>query len=309
MDIKKLLITGVSGMLGKSLIYENNRRNYNIYGIYNRNKLLISNVHTYKIDITNKDEIFDFIKNLKPDYIIHTAAFTDVDLCEKEKDLSYKINVIGTKNIIESCQKLNSKFVYISTDYVFDGEKGLYDENDKPNPLNYYGYTKLLGEKIVLDYKNSIVIRTTFYGLNPKGNKGGIENLIIKIKNGNKIYASYNTFNSIISINKISELIYEIVEKNFTGIIHIGIDGKISRYDFLLKLSKFFDLDPNLILKIDHDSYYQNKPAKRPKDVSLNINKLKSLLNLKTLNIEEDLIYFKNNIYNYYQYFGGKFEY
>jgi len=104
---------------------------------------------------------------------VHAAALTDVDLCEKDKNLAFNVNVLGTKNVVEACKKVNAHLVYISTDYVFSGEKGYYSEQDETNPLNYYGFTKLEGEKIVESSNLSYLIAraSVIYGSRPAAGK------------------------------------------------------------------------------------------------------------------------------------------
>lgn len=303
----KLLITGISGLLGKALYYEF-KNLYNVYGTYNTVKPEIENNKVFMINIL-KDGLEDLIDYLKPNIIIHTIALTDLEFCEKDKELSYKINVNETEKVVKLAKKYNIKFVYISTDYVFNGEKGNYKEEDKPDPINYYGFTKLKGEEISLDYNKSLVIRTTFYGFNPKGRKPGIEKILSMIKNDQKILASSQTFNSIISVNNLSKIILFLVDNDIYGIYHIGTDGKISRYEFLINLCNIFELNDKNIIKTSHNDYFKETIAKRPKDVSLNLEKLKSILNIKIPDILEDLKKFKEIKNDYIKFYGGNDEF
>lgn len=135
----KILITGVDGQLGQTLMQVLSRTHHELYGV-NRTTL----------DITNKIKVSSYLDRLKPDVIVHCAAFTNVDGAEKNKGLAYEANVLGTKYIAEAAGRIKCKFVYISTDYVFDGEKHTpYNLEDRPNPLNIYGETKLAGEHFV----------------------------------------------------------------------------------------------------------------------------------------------------------------
>lgn len=152
--MEKLIITGASGLLGSKIVnLAKAKKDYRAIPLHNT-KPLYSN--SLKLDITNRKEVFDLFRKIKPDVVIHTAAETNVDRCETQKELSWKINVEGTRNIAEACSKTGAKMVYVSTDYVFDGEKGLYTEEDKPNPVNHYGITKLEGENQVKNYAKTI---------------------------------------------------------------------------------------------------------------------------------------------------------
>jgi len=163
--MQKLFITGASGLLGNKIV-EVTKHNYEVIPTHNT-KSLHSN--SLKLEITNLNEALSIFNKLEPNIVIHTASETNVDKCETEKEHSWKTNVEGTRNIAEACRKVDAKLVFISTDYVFDGEKGLYNEEDKPNPVNYYGLTKLEGEKQVIEHcKNYAILRTSvLYGWHP----------------------------------------------------------------------------------------------------------------------------------------------
>ncbi|MEA3254649.1 MAG: sugar nucleotide-binding protein [Candidatus Altiarchaeota archaeon] len=126
----KILLTGAGGLLGTSIL---NSCGYDIYPT--------------RLDIRNREGVGKLVKEISPDVIIHTAALTNVDYCETHKKEAWDVNVRGTRNIAEASRLVNSKMVYISTDYVFDGEQGTYLEYDRPNPINYYGETKYGGGK------------------------------------------------------------------------------------------------------------------------------------------------------------------
>lgn len=145
---EKLLVTGASGLLGSKVI-ELAQRDYEVIPLHNTKPL---HPHSLKLDITNQSQVLNLLNRLKPNVIIHTASETNVDRCETQKEQAWKTNVQGTRNIALACSKIGAKLVYISTDYVFDGEKGNYTEHDKPNPINYYGVTKLEGEKQVIKH-------------------------------------------------------------------------------------------------------------------------------------------------------------
>ena len=156
----KYLITGGTGQLGYDIIKE----------LISRGELNYLAPTTKEMNITNKDEVEKVILGYKPDIIFHCAAYTAVDKAEEDKENCYNINVNGTKNIVSVAEKINAKVVYISTDYVFDGTKeGIYEIDDKTNPINYYGYTKLMGEEEVKKLKDYLIVRISWvFGINGK---------------------------------------------------------------------------------------------------------------------------------------------
>ena len=155
MVTKKILVTGSSGQLATEIFrVSKNYNNLNFF-FFDKNKL----------DITSIEDLIKVSSNLKVDYIINCAAFTDVELAETKKNLANLVNHLSIKNLVKVSNELNIGLIHISTDYVFDGLKNSkYSETDKTNPINYYGKTKLLGEKIILNssLKNSLIIRTSW---------------------------------------------------------------------------------------------------------------------------------------------------
>jgi len=301
----KIFITGLSGLLGKALCYEG-RDKFNIYGTYFKKDIRCANVSSYKVDIRDKKSLDDLILSIKPDIAIHTAAITDVDFCEQDKESAYEINVNGSRNVLDAIKKLSGKFIYISSDYVFDGNKGYYKEEDIPNPLNYYGLTKLKGEILSLEYDKSLIIRTSIYGFNPKGTKEGIEGIIKNVREGLIIQAPFDMYNSIISVNMLSKIIYRLISENVKGICHIGTKGRISRYEFMEKLFSIFDLPKRNLVPIEFKNYQIKKIARRPQDVSLNTNKLTNDFKIITTTIEDDLNALYKISSSYFAYFGGE---
>ncbi|MCJ7443012.1 MAG: SDR family oxidoreductase, partial [Methanotrichaceae archaeon] len=160
--MRELFVTGASGLLGSRMV-EPAKHNYEVISLHNTRPL---HSNSLRLDITNLSEVLSLFKKLKPHMVIHTASETNVDKCETQKEQAWRINVEGTRNIAFACSKVGAKLVYISTDYVFDGEKGLYKEEDKPNPISHYGITKLEGENQVIQNCNDhIILRTSvIYG-------------------------------------------------------------------------------------------------------------------------------------------------
>lgn len=264
----KVLVTGISGILGSALA-EIDR---NIIGTYNKNKPNIENKSIF-LDITDIDKVLMELIKEKPDIVIHTAALTDVDYCEDHKEEAFSTNVIGTKNILEACKKIDAKIVFMSTDFVFDGLKGLYKETDLVNPISYYSKTKVECENIVRAYKNHIIVRTgVIYG---KGTKKFVNFVIDSLKNKQKIKVVLDHFNSPTLNFDLAKAILKLLNKNFIGTIHLAGSERISRYDFALNIAYVFGLDNNLIVPIKSSDFDQK--ARRPKDSSLNVEKAKNL--------------------------------
>jgi dTDP-4-dehydrorhamnose reductase len=283
--VQKLLITGTSGLLGNK-IGEVAKHSYEVIPTHNT-KPLHSN--SLKLEITNLNEALSIFNKLEPNIVIHTASETNVDKCETEKEQAWKINAEGTRNIAKACQKVHAKLVYISTDYVFDGEKGFYDEEDKPNPVNYYGLTKLEGEKQVIKHcKNYAILRTSvLYGWHPW--KQNFTTWIInQLKQGKETTVVNDHYNTPTWAGNLAEIAIEVAEKNLRGLYHASGRERISRYEFAKQIARTFNLDADLVKPVKM-SQLTAWIAKRPKDSSLNTGKIQKQLKTKPLNITEGL--------------------
>ena len=241
------------------------------------------------MDITSSNRVFTTFSEFKPDVVVHAASETNVDKCETKKEQAWKINVEGTRNIAEACQKVGAKLVYISTDYVFDGEKGLYDEEEKPNPVNYYGLTKFEGEKQVIEHcKNYAILRTSvLYGWHPL--KQNFATWVInQLKQDKEINVADDHYNTPTLADNLAEMAVEVAEKDLRGLYHASGRERISRYEFAKQIAKTYNLNAELVKPVKM-SQLTVWIAKRPKDSSLNTGKIQKQLKTKPLNIAEGL--------------------
>ena len=280
----KLLIIG-TGLLGRRIV-EIASDEFEIVNTYNKNSADLQSTMSYQLDITDQKLTSRLIKELNPDYIIHTAAHTGVDYCEVHRSEAYSVNVTGTRNVVEASDEIGAKLVYVSTDYVFDGAKGMYREGDVTNPINYYGKTKLEGEHVVeTTCEDGIIARTSvLYGWNPaKPNfvTWALEELVA----GNRIRVVSDQFNSPTLSDNLADMLIRLIKRDENGVFHASGGERISRYDFAIKIAEIFDLSSELIEPITSDQL--NWTAKRPADSSLDVSKISNIE--KPLTIEESL--------------------
>jgi len=281
----RLLVTGASGLLGSKIVGLA-REDYEVIPLHNTNSL---HPNSLKLDITNQNQVFNLFNKLKPDAAIHTASETNVDKCETEKKLAWEVNVDGTRNIAEACQKSGAKLLYISTDYVFNGKKGNYNEEDEPNPINYYGVTKLEGEKQIISHcRNYVILRTSvLYGWHP-WKQNFVTWIINALKQGKEITVVKDHYNTPTLADNLAEMALEAVQKDLQGLYHASGSERISRYEFAKQIAKEFNLNQSLIKPIKM-SQLTAWIAKRPKDSSLNTDKIQKQLKTKPLNVTEGL--------------------
>ncbi len=288
----KVFITGGSGLLGGKVaeIAEDNR-GYEVYTGYCHTKPEFG--EPVKFDLTrNKD--LEVIYKIKPEIIIHTAALTDVDACETDKKLAYEINAEGTRRIAEFANEFGAFLVYVSTDYVFSGDKGMYREEDEPNPINFYGRTKLLGEK----YCNCIACIArpcVIYGARPASGKVNFALwLIDKLRLGEEVKIVTDQFITPTLNTNLARMLLEVTERELKGIFHLAGATRVSRYEFALRIANKFGLDKNLILPVRMRE--MKWIASRPKDSSLDTSKASRYLKEKPYDLDKALDVLKEEI-------------
>jgi dTDP-4-dehydrorhamnose reductase len=284
-DGKKLLVTGASGLLGNKIVTLA-EHDFHVTPTDVTEPL---HPNALKADITDEAGISQLFNRVKPDLVIHTASETNVDRCETEKERAWKINVVGTRNIADGCRETNAKLVCISTDYVFDGAKGLYAEEDAPNPIDFYGLTKLEGEKqAVKRCKNCAVLRTSvLYGRHPW--KQDFATWVInKLRQNQEITVVDDHFNTPTLADNLAGMALEVGARDLQGTFHTSGSERISRYEFARKIAQTFDMNSDLIKPIKM-SELKAWIAKRPKDSSLNTGKIQKQLKTKPLDINEGL--------------------
>ena len=225
------------------------------------------------LDLTNVNSIEDTILKEMPDVVINAAAYTNVDGCEENKRDAFLINGKAVGNMARACSVTDSYFIHISTDYVFDGENGNYREQDTPNPINYYGISKLMGEAYALSYDDSLVVRTSgVYGI-----KMNFPLYVVKTLNEGGTVNCIDSYYSPIHATLLAESIKELIEKRMYGILNVSGE-RLSRYDFALKIKKALDIKTGNVVLVNNSS---NLKARRPYDSSLVNDKAKKILSTK----------------------------
>jgi len=273
----KILILGASGMLGKVILEEFSLNClYTIYALSRSQINECSNkIIQKKIDITNYDLFSNFLIEVNPEIIINCAANVDVEMCEKNKESSDLINADIIKTIYKSTP--STKLIYISTDSVFNGVNGSYREDDLTSPINNYAKSKLSGEINTLNLmKNSVVIRTNIYGLNDGNRRSLFEWAVDKLSRNTNILGYDNVCFNPVYTKQLANIISKLIEIDFNGVIHVGSDESISKYEFLKKIVNLFGFNDALLKR---SSYIVNEnTAPRPLNTTLSTKKLFEIL-------------------------------
>lgn len=286
---KKMLITGVSGLLGNNLAYYF-REKYEVSGLYLSHPVKIKGIQAIKADLLSEVSFKKIVRDFNPDIIIHCASLTDVDFCEKNHELTDHINIEGTRIVAESIKNNNTKLVYISSDSVYDGRNGNFSEKDPVNPQNYYGLSKYKGELEVLKKTKSLILRTNIFGWNIQEKYSIAEWILHELSNRRQIKGFNDVFFSSIYNFDLAKILDIAIDEDLTGLFNGGSNTSSSKYEFALYISAYFNLNKDLIQPISIDDF--NLGAKRGKNQTLNVNKLKTALNHNPPTISESIAAF-----------------
>jgi len=289
----KVLVTGSSGMLGKDICGTLDSDRHDVFGVSKEIGHSLRNDRQFQGDLTNQDFINDVLEKVEPDVIVHCAAIVNVDECEKNRELVHNVHVRSTE-ALASYRPGNVRFIYISTDSVFDGKTGNYSEDDDTHPLNYYASSKLEGEKAALkNNPNSVILRTNIYGFHiPPGKsltEWAIENFRL-----NKTINGFNDtiFNPLYTRQLALTIRQCFMNDDVCGIWNVASEGSLSKYEFLVKLARTFNYSESLVVQNSMENVTFTAP--RPKKTFLNTSKLKSTFNV-VLDLQSGLENYKED--------------
>jgi dTDP-4-dehydrorhamnose reductase len=287
--VKKILITGASGFLGRYLLW-NAPDSYRILAQFFQHPLssVASNIRTIRLDLKQKD--WSAFINFKPDIIIHTAAIATLDICQQNQQQAREVNVDATKRLVDLAAKNAARFIFTSTDIVFDGEKGDYSEGDIPNPINYYGETKVAAENHILEnLPISVILRTSiFHGLARGGRKSFTELMLENLRKSKKVSTFVDEIRNPLPVSTLAKVIWELAESEYAGILHVGGEEPLSRYEMAVQLCEEFNLPKKYIIPVRARELNISTP--RPQNCSLNISFAKTLLRTELPTFRQGLV-------------------
>ena len=271
----RVLVTGGTGLLGYWVTRVFMERGFKVYSTYHEKAPPDLEVVWVRLDLEDPESIARVVEGVKPGIVVHTAAYTDVDGCEVNRERAYRVNYLATAALAKA-SKGAELFIYISTDYVFDGSRGMYREGDVPAPLNYYGLSKLLGEvAVAATLSNSAIVRVSgLYGYSPAGRRNFGVIAFEKLSRGEPVEAFIDQRLSPTYVKFLAEKLVKLVDARVTGVIHIAGEG-LSRYEFATILAEVLGVSRDLV-----------KPkrlaeaklvAPRPRDSSLGTSKAREL--------------------------------
>lgn len=280
--MKRILITGSNGLLGQKLVLLLSKIPdiELIATARGENRLAVNEGYIYEpMDITNSAKVAEIVGKYKPNVIIHTAAMTNVDQCETEKELCWQMNVNAVEYLVNACKPIDCLLIHLSTDFIFDGEKGPYDENASPNPISYYGESKLAAEQIILasNIRWAIARTVLVYGIVDDMSRTNIILWVKKsLEDGKKINVVTDQFRTPTLAEDLAMGCWLIADNEATGLFNISGKDFLTPYEMAIKTAEFFGLDQSLIAMADSSTFSQ--PAKRPPRTGFIIDKAISLL-------------------------------
>ena len=293
---KRILVTGANGMLGQRAIHFYKKNNdLAVLGTSIEKDSILSCIDYVSCDITVRDKIKKVVSDFCPDFIVNTAAFTNVDLSEKEKETAWKINVKGVEYLAEAARVIDAHIIHISSDYIFDGTNGPYSENDKPNPLGYYGRTKLASENAlrISGTMHTILRTNVLYGI-ADSRPDFVRWVVKSVRDEKQINIVTDQINNPTFTDDLVQAINKIIEFRKQGIYHIGGREFLNRFEFCEIIAEIFSLNKNLIKPILTEHLKQQ--AKRPLKSGLLTLKSETELGYKAHTIGEALAIMKREL-------------
>ncbi len=288
----RILVTGSNGLLGQKLTcrLQQDKDIFLIATARGKSALKIARGEYHSLDISNREEVESIVRLTKPDVIINTAAMTQVDDCETQRDACWKANVTAVEHLVHACHALHIHLVHLSTDFIFDGSHGPLDEDEIPKPVNFYGESKLAGEHIIRNSAISwAILRTVLvFGITSDMSRS---NIVLWVKNSLEQKKSIRVVNdqwrTPTLAEDLAEGCYLAAKKKAKGIYNVSGKDFLSPYDIAMKTAEYFHLDRSLIKATDSKEFVQ--PAKRPLTTGFIIDKARKELGYEPHSFEEGL--------------------
>jgi dTDP-4-dehydrorhamnose reductase len=272
-ELRMILVTGASGLLGASILVEARKQGQRVAGISNRHAFRLSGVDALRVDLEDFDATRRTVAGLRPASIIHCAAATNVDWCEDHQEQVHRLNVGAAGLLAELAAELGVPFLLVSTDSVFDGEKGNYSEEDPPAPLNVYARSKLEAEaEVSCAHPSPLIVRVNIYGWNAQEKKSLAEWVLGELSAGNQVPGFADIHFSPMLVNHLAEILLGMLDRGLSGVYHVVGAESISKYEFARRVAVTFGLDREQV--VEARASEGKLRAARPRNTSLCTEKI-----------------------------------
>ena len=289
-----LMITGASGLLGSNLVLEA-ETGFEVTAIVNSQPMNFIRARVLQADLTQPEAQRRVIEDVRPEWIIHCAAATNPEALEQAPERAYKINQVMATQLAEEASAAGARFLYISTDSVFDGRVGNYKEDDNPNPLNVYAHSKLQGEYGVLAANpDATIVRLSLFGWSPDGKRSLAEWFYLNLAAGQGCKGLTDIFFSPVYAPELLTIFVVMFERGLSGVYHLPGDECLSKYEFGVRLAQEFDLPVSLITQ--GTSADMDWAAARPKQTCLDGSKIATTLGIDLPSLADGLARFRTDL-------------
>ena len=282
----RLLVVGGSGLLGAKVVAAA-RRNYDVVATHRSGAAPVEGVEWVEFHKEKLEDDRSIVDGTRPDFVVDTAASHDVDRCEEDRERAWQVNAAATGALASAAHAHGAKYLFVSTDFVFDGARGSYKETDPTGPVNYYGVTKVAGEKATLeaDAGNQVVRPSVIYGWDSTRMNFATW-LLTSLRDGKDVRIVTDWFGSPTWADDLAGSILRLLKVSAGGIFHLAGPDRLSRYEFALRLAKAFHLDPGFVKPVMAAEFARK--AARPMDSSL-VNVRAGEHGLRSLSVDESL--------------------
>jgi dTDP-4-dehydrorhamnose reductase len=268
-----MLVTGASGLLGSNFVFAAAERGQPLVACHGRRAIRLPCAGNVALDLLDEAATRRLFDSIRPACIVHCAAAADVDWCESNPEAAYQINADASRRLALIASELGALLVLISTDSVFDGRRGSYDEAQEPTPVNVYGRTKLAAEAFVAaGAPANLVIRTNFIGWSPGGRRGLAEWVLSRLESGLPVPAFFDIRFSPLHATDLAHIVLDMIAAGLRGLYHVAASDSCTKYEFAMKLAQSFDFDPTGIQRSSIGA--AGLRAERPRDTSLQTHKI-----------------------------------
>ncbi len=288
-----ILVTGASGLLGANFIQVARVAGRPLVAQFHQHPIEDPGMTSIAADLTDAGAVVGLFEQARPAWVVHCAAAANVDWCEQNPDQAHRINVEASRKVAREARRAGARLVHISTDTVFDGVHGSYAEDDLVSPINVYARTKADAEIAVCqELGSALIVRTTFYGSTPQPKPNVGEWLVNELSAGRSVMGFTDMIFSPLLVDQLSGLLLEMMDRCAPGVYHVAASDSCTKYDFARRMARAFRLDESLVRPLTCDEV--PRPARRPRNVSLDTGKIGRALGRKMPTVDEGIAAFRD---------------
>jgi dTDP-4-dehydrorhamnose reductase len=289
--VAKVVVTGASGLLGANAILVL-ADEHQVVGVYHQHAISAPGIRCLQADLSQPGQAAQLLEREQPDWVVHCAAAANVDACQQDPDWAYRLNRDMADYVASACHTIGARLAHISTDLVFDGQQGGYDEEDPANPINVYGQSKLAGEQAVLDaHPEALIVRTNIYGWNARDKLSLAEWFLERLKSDGEAPGFTDVKSTPILVNDLVGIVEKLLSSSVEGLFHVGGRDCLTKFEFGQKVGGVFGVQNFVVRPTSVDEVGLSAP--RAKNLCMQGSKVESAINEKLPGVDEGLDRFR----------------